>query len=387
MYIHNSKSKVLFILTLVAVLILSACGGEETPAPTQAAPTEAAAATSESTEPSQAVPTAAAPTVAPPPTGPTPDPNLPPAIIPTPAPGEPAAIANYNTTIYSGPGTAYVVYAAFLGSATAKVVGKSEDSLWWAIGVPVAPNGNGWVDAGWVTVSNADSVPVLPTPPVPATAALVPPGPDEPQTAAIANTYVRTGPAATFPAYGIAPAGVSARVLGKSEDGLWWVVRLDPAKVGAGNGWVEAQYTQASNVEEVPTVASPAAAESAPPPPPPAGAPSATSLDYVNVRSGPGTNFPVLVVAPPGVSGEVSGKSADAAWWQVKISTQYSADGFGWVSADYVTTQNTEAVPVVEGPVPPPTVGTTPPPSTASGCLLSAQNSSGWHGVWRLGLL
>jgi hypothetical protein len=94
----------------------------------------------------------------------------------------------------------------------------------------------------------------------------------------------------------------------------------------------------------------------------------------VNVRSGPGTNYPVLVVAPPGVSGEVSGKNADGAWWQVKISTDYSADGFGWVSADYVTTQNTEAVPVVEGPVPPPTVGTTPPPSTTSGCLISAQN-------------
>jgi uncharacterized protein YraI len=185
---------------------------------------------------------------------------------------------------------------------------------------------------------------------------------------------VRTGPAGTFPAYGIATSGASARVLGKSEDGLWWVVRLDPAQIGAGHGWVEALYTQALNVEEVPTVTTPTAAESAPPPAPPAGAPSATSLDYVNVRSGPGTNFPVLVVAPPAVSGEVSGKNADATWWQVKISTQYSADGLGWVSADYVTTQNTEAVPVVEGPVPPPVVGTTPPPSSASGCLLSAQN-------------
>ncbi len=91
--------------------------------------------------------------------------------------------------------------------------------------------------------------------------------------------------------------------------------------------------------------------------------------------------MPCWCVAPPGVSGEVSGKSADAAWWQVKISTQYSPDGFGWVSADYVTTQNTEAVPVVEGPVPPPTVGTTPPPETSGGCMISARESSRWHGV------
>ena len=303
MFIKNRKTRVLFILTMVAILILSACAEATTPAPTQAPPTEAAAVTPAAPEATQAAPTAAAPTQAAPPPGPTPDPNLPTAVIPTPAPGEPAAVANYNTTIFSGPGTAYVVYAAFLGSETAKVVGKSEDSLWWAISIPVASNGNGWVDAGWVTVSNADSVPVLPTPPVPPTTALVPPGPDEPQAAAIANTYVRTGPAVTFPAYGIAPGGANARVLGKSEDGLWWVVRLDPAQIGAGYGWVEAQYTQALNVEEVPTVATPVAAESAPPPAPPAGAPSATTLDYVNVRSGPGTNYPVLVVAPPAVSG------------------------------------------------------------------------------------
>ncbi len=266
MFFQKSKTKVVYSLALIAILLLSACAEATTPAPTQAPPTEAAAATPAAPEPTQAAPTAAAPTQAAPPPGPTPDPNLPPAVIPTPAPGEPAAIANFNTTIYSGPGTAYVVYAAFLGSQTAKVVGKSEDGLWWAISVPVAPDGNGWVDAGWVTVSDADSVPVLPTPPVPPTAALVPPGPEDPQAVVIANTSVRTGPAATFPAYGIAPAGASARVLGKSEDGLWWVVRLDPAKVGAGNGWVEAQYTQATNVDGVPTVAAPTAAESAAPP-------------------------------------------------------------------------------------------------------------------------
>ncbi len=146
-----------------------------------------------------------------------------------------------------------MVYAAFLGSETAKVVGKSEDGLWWAISVPVAPNGNGWVDGAWVTVSNADAVPVLPTPPVPASAALIPPAAEDPQLYAVVNTYVRSGPAASYPAYGIAQAGASARVLGKSEDGLWWVVRLDPAKIGDGHGWVEAQYTEEMNVEGVPS--------------------------------------------------------------------------------------------------------------------------------------
>lgn len=381
MKLKKNKSGVAMILAIVLVLISSACADATTPPPTQdpaviqtqAAQTVVAGLTVSAPQTTQAPPATSVPTQGQP-SGPTPDPDLPQVVIPTPAAGEPAAVANYNTTIYSGPGTNYVVYSAFLGSASARVVGKSEDGLWWAVSIPVAPNGNGWVDGGWVTVTNADNVPALPTPPVPATVALVPPGPDEPQLVTIANTHVRTGPAATFPAFGIAPQGASARVLGKSEDGLWWVVRLDPAIIGAGHGWVEAQYTQATNADQVPAVASPEAVEAVSPPPPAEGAPSATTLDYVNVRSGPGTNFPVLVVAPPGASGEVSGRSADSAWWQVKISTDFAADGLGWVSASYVTTQNAQNVPVVEAPAAPPTVGTTPPPPSQAGCALAAQN-------------
>jgi hypothetical protein len=164
-------------------------------------------------------------------------------------------------------------------------------------------------------------------------------------------------------------------VTGKSEDGLWWVVRLNPEKVGAGYGWVEGAYTQASNVDGIQTIANPDTYETTPPPPPPTGVPTVTSVDYVNVRSGPSTDYPILVVAPPYVSGEVTGKSADGLWWQVKISTTYSADGLGWVSADWVYTQNTDSVPVVDAPAPPPTVETTPPPPPSSpSCVLVSQS-------------
>jgi uncharacterized protein YraI len=385
------KNKISIILgcMLALPMLLSACGGAATPAPTQdtsliqtqAAQTVVADLTQNAPPlPTQAPPTAtpasaAAPTETPPPPGPTPDPNIPVAVIPTPAPGDPAAIANYNTTIYGGPGTNYVVYAAFNGGKTAKVVGKSEDGLWWAVSVPVAPDGTGWVNAGWVTVKGVEGVPVLPTPPVPPTTELIPPGPTDPQLVAIANVYVRSGPAVNYPAYGIAQAGASGRVIGKSEDGKWWVVRLNPENVGAGYGWVDGQYTTASNVEAVQTIENPVTYQTAPPPPPPAGVPVAIAVDYVNVRSGPGTNYPVLVVAPPGAAGEVTGKSSDGAWWQVKISPTYSADGFGWVSADWVITQNTANVPVVEAPTAPPTVETTPaPPSATMGCVLVAQS-------------
>ncbi len=371
--IISSKVSVSFMVLMVFALVLSACGGFATPAPTQdVAQIQTQSAQTVVADMTAAAPAAPAATEAPP--GPTPDPNIPVAVVPTPAAGEPSAVANFNTAIFSGPGTNYVVYGAFLGGRTAKVVGKSEDSLWWAVSVPVAPDGNGWVSAGWVTVSGADGVPVLPTPPVPPTVDMVPPGPDDPQATALVNEFVRTGPATNFPAYGVAPAGATGRVLGRSEDSQWWVVRLDPQVVGAGYGWIMTQYTSATNVDGIQVIKSPEAAVTEPPPAPPAGVPTVTAIDFVNVRSGPGTTFSVYVVAPPGTSGEAVGKSADGGWWQVRISTQYAPDGLGWVSGSWVTTQGTENVPVVESPAAPPAVQPTPPPpGGTTGCLLVAQ--------------
>ncbi len=308
------------------------------------------------------------------PSGPTANPNVPVPVVPTADPSGPSAVANANTGIYSGPGTNYVLYGNAMGGQSAVVVGKSEDGQWWAINVPVAPDGTGWVSAGYVTTTNVSNVPTLPTPPVPPTVEMVPPGPTDPQATALANVYVRSGPAANYPAYGIALVGATGRVIGKSEDGQWWVVRLNPQNVGVGYGWVNAPYVQTANTENVQTIQNPETyTTAAPVPPPSSDAPSATTTDYVNVRSGPGTNYPVLVVAPPATTGEVTGKSADGGWYQVKVPTQYSSTGLGWVSASYVVPQNTSSVPVVEAP-PAPAVPAAPPGTTGPGCTLVSQD-------------
>ena len=345
---------------LLLISLLAACGPAATAVPPTAVPATAV--------PSTEVPAAATP---------VPDPayyeNEPVAVIPTGEPGQPMVTAAYNTAIFSGPGTNYVVYGAFLGSATAIAVGVSADSQWYAISVPVAPGGTGWVSALYSLPQNTGGLPVLAAPPVPTSVDLVPPAAGDPQATALVNVYIRTGPGQNYPAYGIAPTGSTARVIGKSEDGLWWVVRLDPAKVGAGYGWVEAAYTQASNTEAVTVIATPEAPPAVVVPPPPAGAATATALDYVNLRSGPGTNYLIYGVAAPGATGEVTGKSSDGMWWQVKIPTEYVASGAAWVAAQWVTTANTENVPVVEAPPAPPSdISPTPPP--ANQCVLVSQD-------------
>ena len=69
----------------------------------------------------------------------------------------------------------------------------------------------------------------------------------------------------------------------------------------------------------------------------------------VNVRLGPGTDFPILGIAPEGTQGEIVGKSEDGAWWAVSVPSAPNEQG--WVAAAYVEATNADSVPVVATPV------------------------------------
>ncbi len=276
----------------------------------------------------------------------------------------------------AGPSTAHAVYGAMLGGTQAQVVGKSEDGTYWVISIPVAPLGQGWVLATNVQTQNTDSVPVIAAPPVLPPVIPDQPAATDPQVQAIQNVYVRSGPGDTYPAYGIAPTGTQGIVLGVSEDSNWWMVRISPSVVGAGFGWVSADWVVATNTEGVPVVKSAPPQEPVTLPPPASGVPTATATDFVNLRSGPGTNFTVLGVAPPGATSEVIGVSPDSQWWVVRVPTNISSNGQAWVSANFTITTNTSGVPVVQPPPAPPVVQPVPPtnPSAAIATAIEAIN-------------
>lgn len=96
-------------------------------------------------------------------------------------------------------------------------------------------------------------------------------------------------------------------------------------------------------------------------PPPESGVPTVTTITYVNVRSGPGLNYPIYFVAPPASTGEAVGVSADYLWYAIKVPTTITGSGTAWISADYVIPQNTENLPVMAAPAPPPDVPVPPP--------------------------
>lgn len=90
------------------------------------------------------------------------------------------------------------------------------------------------------------------------------------------------------------------------------------------------------------------------------GAPLATASTDLNVRQGPGTNYPILGLLRNGQAAEITGRSADSQWWQIKFTGV--AGERGWLAARYVEALNVTNVPVVQAP-PAPTAAPTARPT------------------------
>jgi hypothetical protein len=114
------------------------------------------------------------------------------------------------------------------------------------------------------------------------------------------------------------------------------------------------------NIEEIPQSPTPIpvpslaipAAVSTPVPRPPTSPPSPyviVAANTLNIRSGPGTVYPVIGQALKNQILEAVGRHNN--WWQIRFPGTLNT--FGWVSDAYVIAQNTNAVPIVAAPPPP----------------------------------
>ena len=177
------------------------------------------------------------------------------------------------------------------------------------------------------------------------------PGPGEgvPTAVAIEPIHVRSGPGSQYPSYGVVSIGTSGEVIGISEDGEWWVVKVSIEYAPDGRGWVKGEFVEVTNAENVPMIPTPPLGDIEFPPPE-SDAPTASVLQPVHVRSGPSTDYLSYGIAPAGAAAEVVGISEDGLWWVVKISVDLSPEGQGWVSADFVEVIGGEDAPVIPDP-------------------------------------
>ena len=210
------------------------------------------------------------------------------------------------------------------------------------------------------------------------------------------------------------PTGTALTAWGRSADGQWLVV---VASTGV-SGWVQVADVVVFNIETLPvldstgalptggdalsapavpvaeaTVESTEGSEPAPTadateeaaPSSGSAAPSTTVAaggntitasvavtdSRLNIRSGPGTNYPIVEKADPGEVFDVSGRNAEATWIEVVLPD--SDEGYGWVSAGFVTlSQPILGIPVSERASEAPPEASDPPASNAVAATTSS---------------
>jgi len=165
-----------------------------------------------------------------------------------------------------------------------------------------------------------------------------------------ANVNIRSGPGTQYPSYGVPQSGTTFSVDGVSMDRAWWLVAINPNIILTGQGRISTDYADAYFVDNVPVVGAPPLPTDLPVPTPEPNTATATTLEPLNVRSGPGNTHPSYGKVLSGTTFEVIGKSEDSRFWVVSIPTSIAPDGQGWISAAYCETENTENVPVVASP-------------------------------------
>jgi len=156
------------------------------------------------------------------------------------------AITNIN--IRSGPATRFMKIGTLESDQTTTVFGVSPDRFWWLVEIPGGQSQQGWLARDYVIASNADDVPVV------GLQGLGESGDIKPGTPFLTSNYatvnVRAGPSTTYAVVGQLSQGQTAAIVGKDEDGIWWLIAYPSAPDGVG--WVAAAYVTAENTVDVP---------------------------------------------------------------------------------------------------------------------------------------
>jgi N-acetylmuramoyl-L-alanine amidase len=254
-----------------------------------------------------------------------------------------------NLNVRSGPGLQFPILGVADEGTTGEVIGLSPDGDWYAVKVDtnIIGNGRAWVMKRYVTLTNptGQALPTITPPLLPSKLNVPQPNANDPQVTMLETATIRQGPGLEYPVFGVTSTGGRAIVMGDSEDGIWWAIRLETR-----TGWVYKSYTYAQKTEDVPVIKNPDVPNTISPSVPGSGAPAATALEPINVRSGPGNTYDSYGKISIGERLAVIGRSVDREWLVVNLPTSIAPNGQGWVAARYVQAENIGNVPVISAP-------------------------------------
>ena len=234
--------------------------------------------------------------------------------------GEVNAKTTADVNFRSGPGTNYNSKAV-IGSGTGIIVTDTGNSQWYA--VRLTNGSTGYIYAEYIRITGDVGTPSAPAEPTPA-----PSNPEAEQTAKTTE-YVnfRTGPGTNYSSKGVISLGTTVTVTDTSNS-QWYAVRLS----NGSTGYIFAQYLKITGNTSAPT-ATPAPSD-------PANEKTAKTTEYVNFRTGPGTNYSSKGVIPSGTAITVTDTS-NSQWYAVRF-----ADGStGYIFAQYIKITSATAMP------------------------------------------
>ena len=239
--------------------------------------------------------------------------------------GEVNAKTTADVNFRSGPGTNYNSKAV-IGSGTGIIVTDTGNSQWYA--VRLTNGSTGYIYAEYIRITGDVGTPSAPAEPTPA-----PSNPEAEQTAKTTE-YVnfRTGPGTNYSSKGVISLGTTVTVTDTSNS-QWYAVRL----ANGSTGYIFAQYIK---IASTPSATATPAPTPTPAPSDPSKEQTAKTTEYVNFRTGPGTNYSSKGVIPSGTAITVTDTS-NSQWYAVRL-----ADGStGYIFAQYIKITSATATP------------------------------------------
>ena len=198
----------------------------------------------------------------------------------------------------------------------------------------------------------------------------------EPQfTVARDRVNVRNGPGTNFPVIGQVTLGMNFVIIESNQAGDWYKFCC----VDGEQGWIYAQLLTVENEHLLaelsqpvqPATSTPKPASTETPQPPLTATPLPTEVsspsfvvagEVVNVRGGPGTNFPVIGQITAGMKFSISGKNQSGDWYEFCCVEGQQV----WIYGPLLQVENANLVTLAKSiPSPPPTSTPAPQPTQA----------------------
>ena len=212
----------------------------------------------------------------------------------------------------SGPGTNYSSKGVIALGTTVTVTDTS-NSEWYA--VRLSNGSTGYIFAQYLKLNSSSS-------------AAATPAPSGSEQSAKTTEYVnfRSGPGTNYSSKGVIASGTTVTVTDTSNS-EWYAVRLS----NGSTGYIFAQYLKLNS-------SSSATATPAPTQAPSGSEQSAKTTEYVNFRSGPGTNYSSKGVIASGTTVTVTDRS-NSQWYAVRLANGST----GYIFAQYLKVTGTSS--------------------------------------------